>query len=107
VRYGFLLAVAALVVISVPLVTQGIETAKAWTWATDGAPIVREWLGDRDLAVTAWSVEGDTVTLLLAGPDTPGDAAVLAGELARAYGSPVALDVQYVHTTRDRAVGTP
>ena len=107
VRYGFLLAVAALVAISVPLVAEGIVTAREWTRATGGAPIVREWLGDRDLAVTEWTVEGDTVTLLLSGPDAPGDAATLAGALARAYGSPVSLDVQYLRTSRDRAVGTP
>ena len=105
-RNGFILAVVALVVISVPLVVHGIDTARSWMRATAGAPFVREWIGDRDLAVTAWSIEGNTVTLLLAGPDAPGDAAVLAAELAKAYGAPVALDVQYVQIAQ-QAVGDP
>jgi uncharacterized hydrophobic protein (TIGR00271 family) len=107
VRNGFILAVVALVAISVPLVVHGIDTARSWMRATAGAPFVREWIGDRDLAVTAWSIEGNTVTLMLAGPDAPGDADVLAAELARAYGSPVALDVQYVQTSRQRVVANP
>ena len=62
VRNGFVAAVIALVIIAIPLVWQtGIESARGWIRATAGAPYVREWVGDRDLQVREWSVEGETV----------------------------------------------
>jgi uncharacterized hydrophobic protein (TIGR00271 family) len=107
VRNGFIAAVVALVIISIPLAVTGFQRAGEWMRATTGAPYVQAWLGDRDVEVREWTVEGDTVTLLLAGPDAPGDAAELAADLAEAFGGPVTLDVEYVASVRDRAEAAP
>jgi uncharacterized hydrophobic protein (TIGR00271 family) len=107
VRNGFVAAVIALVIIAIPLVATGIESARGWLRATTGAPYVREWIGARDLEVREWTVAGDTVTLLLAGPDAPGDAQALATDLAAAFGGPVTLEVEYVASVRERAEATP
>ena len=107
VRNGFVAAVIALVIIAIPLVATGIESARGWIRATTGAPYVREWIGDRDLTVREWTVAGDTVTLIVAGPDAPGDAQALATDLAAAYGAPVTLDVEYVPTTRQQVEAAP
>lgn len=107
VRNGFIAAVVALVIIAIPLVLTGIENARGWVRATTGAPHVREWIGDRDLTVSEWSVSGDSVTLVLAGPDAPGDAQQLADALAIAFGGPVEVAVEYVASVRDRGEATP
>ena len=92
------MALIALVVISIPLASNAIGRANEYIRATTGAPYVRAWIGDRDLVVSKWTVDGDTVALVLAGPDAPGDPATLAKSLATAYGGPVHLDIQYVPT---------
>jgi len=107
VRNGFVAAVIALVIIAIPLAVTGIQRANEWIRATTGAPYVREWVGNRDLHVREWSVEGNTVTLLLAGPDAPADPQVLAAKLAAAYGGPVTLEVEYAPTTRMRVQAAP
>jgi uncharacterized hydrophobic protein (TIGR00271 family) len=96
VRNGFVVAVFALVIISIPLVSNAIGRANEYIRSTTGAPYVRAWIGDRDLVVSKWAVEGDTVSLVVAGPDAPGDPATLAKSLATAYDGPVSLDIQYV-----------
>jgi uncharacterized hydrophobic protein (TIGR00271 family) len=107
VRNGFIAAVVVLAIIAIPLASTGVQRAGEWIRATTGAPYVREWIGDRDLEVREWSVEGETVTLLLAGPDAPGDAGSLATDLATAFGGPVAVDIEYVPSVRDRAEAAP
>jgi uncharacterized hydrophobic protein (TIGR00271 family) len=107
VRNGFIAALVALAIISIPLAWRGIETAQGWIRATTGSPYVRDWIGDRDLDVREWTIDGATVRLLLAGPDAPGDTQALAAALATAYGAPVTLDVEYIATTRERVEATP
>lgn len=107
VRIGFIAAVAALVVIAIPLVVTGTQRASEWVRATTGAPYVRAWIGDRDLEVREWTVAGDTVRLLLAGPDAPGDAQALAASLAAAFGGPVVLETEYVETATERVEAAP
>ena len=41
-------------------------------------------------------MKGETVSLILAGADAPGDAATLAKSLATAFDGPVFLDIEYV-----------
>ncbi len=107
VRNGFIAAVVALVIIAIPLVVSGAQRATEWIRATTGAPVVRDWVGERDLTVEAWSVEGDTVSLVLVGPDVPGDTAQLASELATAFGSPVTVEIEYVASVRERVDAAP
>jgi uncharacterized hydrophobic protein (TIGR00271 family) len=107
VRIGFIAAVIGLVLISIPLVVTGIDRTKEWMRATTGAPYVRAWIGNRDLQVREWTVDGDTVGLVLAGPDAPGDAQTLASTLATAFGGPVELEIEYVATAIQRADALP
>jgi len=106
-RNGFVAAVIALVVIAIPLAWTGVQRTAEWMRATAGAPYVRAWIGDRDLTVREWSVEGETVSLLLAGPDEPGDAAELAQDLATAFGGPVTLAIDYTPTQREQVEAAP
>lgn len=107
VRNGFIAAVIALVIVAIPLAWTGIERANEWVRATTGAPYVRDWVGDRDLAVREWSVTGETVTLVLTGPDAPGDAGELADDLAAAFGGPVQLQIEYVPSVKERVEAAP
>ncbi len=107
VRNGVMGAVVALVLISIPLVWRSAELSIATVRAQTGSPIVEAWIGDRDLAVTAYAVVGQTVELHLSGPDAPGDPQVLATELAVAFGVPVTLDLVYVPSTHDVVQGSP
>ncbi len=106
-RIGFIGAMIALVVIAVPLVVDGVVEAQKVLRGTAGAPLVRDWLGDRDLEVTSWLIDGDSVTLNLTGSDAPPDAAPLAAELAKEFGVPVDLQVNYVALTREKASAAP
>jgi uncharacterized hydrophobic protein (TIGR00271 family) len=106
-RTGLVLAVIALAVIAIPLAWRGVENARSWIRATTGAPHVRAWIGGRDLVVQAWAVDGETVRLILMGPDAPGDAAALADSLADAYGARVEVDIEYLPTTRTSAAAAP
>jgi uncharacterized hydrophobic protein (TIGR00271 family) len=107
VRTGFIVAVVGLVVISIPLVVTGVQRANEWIRATTGAPYVREWVGDRDLRVITWSVNGNRVALRLEGPDAPGDAQALADSLSAAYGGPVDLDIEYVASAHTQVQAAP
>lgn len=107
VRNGFVAAVIALVIIAIPLLWTSVERASEWIRATNGAPYVRAWIGDRDVAVREWSIRGDTVKLVLTGPDAPGDVRALAADLATVFGGPVTLDVEYVPSVRERVEARP
>ena len=106
-RNGFIGAIVVLVIVAMPLVWHAVDVARATIESTTGAPLVREWIGARDLEVTSWSIEGDAVTLDLAGPEAPADAAPLAASLAEAFGRPVDLEVNYVPATVDRVTAAP
>jgi hypothetical protein len=68
---------------------------------------VQAWIGDRDLRVTSWSVDGDRVLISVTGPDAPPPAAPLATSLAQAFGIPVAVEVTYVAAVREQATSAP
>ncbi len=106
-RNGFIAAVIALIVVAIPLAMNGADAVRTTLRATAGAPLVRGWIGDRDLEVTSWTIEGTTVTLNLAGVDAPPDAAPLAAELADAFGASVELEIVFTAVTRERASAAP
>jgi uncharacterized hydrophobic protein (TIGR00271 family) len=107
VRYGLLLSVAALAVIAIPLVVTGVQRAADMIRADNAAPIVLEWIGERDLEVQSWSVRGSDIALVLEGPDEPGSPEALASSLAAALEIPVELDVRYVRAAHERAAAAP
>ena len=98
VRNRLIGAAVLLGLIAVPLAWHGLQTARTALLASSAAPIVTAWIGDRDLTVVHWSIDGDDVTVLLSGPDAPGSAEGLAEDLAPLFGNPVALRVEYVPT---------
>jgi hypothetical protein len=106
-RNGFVAAMVALVIVAIPLVVHGIDTARVTIWSTTGAPIVRDWVGDRDLEVSAWSITGDTVTIALTGSDAPAAAEPLAASLAQAIGHAINLEISYTPLVRERASASP
>ena len=95
VRMGLIGAVVALVVISLPLVWRANQNIANNVHTSAGAPIVEAWIGDRDLDVNTYLVDGETVILHLAGVEAPGDPDVLADQLAAAFGTPVDLKIEY------------
>jgi uncharacterized hydrophobic protein (TIGR00271 family) len=107
VRNGFMVAVVALVIISVPLAWHGFESARSWWRGTIGAPHVRAWVGDRSLEVRSWSIDGDAVRLHLVGPDPPADPRALATTLAAAFDGRVIVELEYIPTVREAAEATP
>ena len=106
-RNGFAIAVIALVLIAIPLVATSLDRAFVIVRSTQGAPVVRDWVGSRDLSVDDWSIDGDTVTLRLSGSDTPGDPARLASQLAHTFGTPVKVEIDYVPLTHTEAAAQP
>jgi len=107
VRNGMIVAVIALAIIAIPLFVTGLDRVFDSIHANEGAPVVRDWIGGRDLTVTSWSVDGSKVALTLSGPDTPGDPSALSKSLAVAFGRPVALDLRYVPSTHTETDATP
>ena len=106
-RYGFALAMAALVIVAVPLTWHGIDQMQVTNRSTRGAPLVRAWIGSRRLEVQEWSISGNTVYLSLTGPDAPADPASLASALATAYGAPVIVRVEYDQQSWVEAISSP
>lgn len=106
-RNGMIVAVIALVIIAVPLFATGFARIADSQHTDEGAPIVRDWIGGRDLTVTSWSVSGSKVALVLAGPDAPADPGTLAQSLASTFGSPVDLDLHYVPSTHTVTNASP
>jgi uncharacterized hydrophobic protein (TIGR00271 family) len=104
---GFVVAVGALVLVAVPLAWNTVGVVQTTVRETAGAPLVRAWLDGRDLEVTGWTVDGDHVEIRLKGTEAPPDGAPLAVQLAKAFASPVDLEIEYVPVIRDVDAGTP
>jgi len=106
-RNGFIVAMLGLVVISIPLAWRSAENIVAMRQADAAAPLVREWIGGRDLEVTAYDIDGTAVDIALRGPDEPPDSATLASSLAKAFGRPVKLTVDYVAVAQQESAARP
>lgn len=106
-RNGFIVAMAALVLIAIPLAIHSFASARSAILGARGAPIVEAWIGERDLEVTSWSIDGGTVTISVAGAAVPSDAQTLATSLAQSFGEPVSLEIRYVPVTRTNVTATP
>jgi uncharacterized hydrophobic protein (TIGR00271 family) len=106
-RNGFIVAVIALVVVAIPLALNSADQVGSIVRTREGVPIVREWIGDRDLAVSDWSVEGDSVRFVVAGPDAPPDIAGLAQQLSTAFGAPIDVHMTFVPVVHVTATATP
>lgn len=106
-RNGFALALVALCIVAVPLVANGIAQIQSTIMSTTGQPIVKAWIGPRNLEVSSWSIEGQDVTIDLRGTDAPAPAEELARSLSAAFGSPVALVVRYTPYQEERGTASP
>ena len=106
-RNGFILAMFALVIAAIPLASNSAAWVQTTVRGAEGAPLVKAWIGGRDLEVTSWSVTGPDVAIHVTGSEAPPDAAPLAAALASAYGAPVNLEVTYMARTKVVAAGAP
>jgi uncharacterized hydrophobic protein (TIGR00271 family) len=106
VRNSVSIAMVALVLVAIPLLTTSIDRLVSVVRAGQGAALVRDWIGERDLKIIAWSVDGTRVTLVLRGPDAPDQPALLAAALSAAFGAPAELDVEYIPSTHVQIEGT-
>ena len=106
-RNGFAVAMAALVIVAAPLAQQGVDRIETTIRSTDGAPLVRAWIGQRRLEVQDWAISGPHVRLTLRGPDAPAAAGLLATALSHAFGAPVDLHIDYQQATWTDASAHP
>jgi uncharacterized hydrophobic protein (TIGR00271 family) len=106
-RNGFIAAVLLLVIVAMPLAWNSADVVSSLVQTRIGAPIVRDWIGARDLDLAGWTIEKGVVRISLVGPDAPPDAAPLATDLAKAYGTPVDVRITYTAVSRAQATATP
>lgn len=106
-KSGFALAVVVLALLAIPLGWNSADEIRSTVRAVQGAPVVREWIGDRDLEVVDWSIHGDQARIDLRGSDPPPDVADLAARIARVTGAPIRLEVTYTAVQRADASGAP
>lgn len=95
-RRGLILAVIGLAVVTIPLAWRATDTVIETVRVTTAAPVVSDWIGDRDLTVSDYVVDGSNVTIELVGPDAPPDPQPLAAALSDAWGIPVSLEVGWI-----------
>ena len=74
--------------------------------STTGAPMVRAWIGSRNIQLSSWTIDGDQVTLVAQGTDAPAPAEELARSLSAAFGSPVTVTVRYTPYQEERGAST-
>jgi hypothetical protein len=106
-KVGFVVAIAAVVLLAIPLAGNSVQELRNTIYSTEGAPVVKAWIGTRDLEVVDWSIEGHTAHIDLRGTATPPDAGALAASLAKAVGEPVVVELTYVPIQRITGVGAP
>jgi uncharacterized hydrophobic protein (TIGR00271 family) len=104
---GFAIAAVALVAMTFPLAWNAQAVITNTVRATEGAPIVEAWLGPLGSELASWDVDGNKISLVLRGPDPPPPAASLGAALARTFGAPVELSVEYVPSTIDTVTSNP
>ncbi len=104
---GFAISAVALAALAVPLAWNSWSQMRSISYGTLGAPIVRAWIGDRDLEVTDWAIEGSVARIDLRGSDAPPDVRPLAATLAAALGEPVRIEVTYTPVERLSGSGQP
>lgn len=102
-RSGLVVAVVALTVIAIPLIWRSYENVTSTMTALAGAPVVTDWIGERDLEVTDYTISGETIEMTVAGSEVPTDVQALAQELATTLRHPVDLTVVYVPRIRVKA----
>jgi len=97
-QLGVLVTTLAMLALAVPLGARTFGNLVQTAEASQVAPDVRAWLGDRQLKVLDYSVDEATVHLDLAGPDEPGAAEALAAAISATLGRPVEVTVEYSPT---------
>jgi uncharacterized hydrophobic protein (TIGR00271 family) len=104
---GFILTVAALLALAIPLAWNSKGEVENTIHEAEGAPVVRAWIGTRDLEVVGWTLDGTSVRLELRGTAAPPDVAPLAADLAKTIGKPVTVEIVYTPVERVTATGAP
>jgi uncharacterized hydrophobic protein (TIGR00271 family) len=104
-RVGVALALVLLVVISLPLVWRSAQNIAAEVTALDTTRIVTVWAEANAVDVVDWHVDGEQITLTVAGPQPPTDVDALATAMAAKLGHPVHVSVTYQPVTHYEADG--
>jgi len=104
---GFAIAIMALVLVTIPLALKSATVVTSTIDANLAAPLVRAWIGDRQLRVTSYEIDGSSISIGLIGSDAPPPAAPLADSLSKAIGRPIDLTVDYVPSVRLQVTGVP
>ena len=104
---GFVVAVVALVALAVPLALNSKNEVENVIHEAQGAPVVRAWIGTRDLEVVGWTLDGASARIEVRGTATPPDVATLASNLAKTIGEPVTVEIVYTPIERVTGVGAP
>jgi len=104
---GFVVAVVALAALAVPLAWNSRDEVENTVHEAQGAPVVRAWIGTRDLEVADWTIDGSSVRIELRGTATPPDVGPLASELAKTIGQTVTVEIVYTPIERVTGVGAP
>ncbi|MEI8333794.1 MAG: DUF389 domain-containing protein [Chloroflexota bacterium] len=106
-RTGFIVAFVALVIVTIPLAWNSAAQVGSVVRTRTGAPVVKAWIGGRDLEVSDWSIDGDTVKLVVAGAEAPTNVGLLAQQLSTAFGAPIDVQMTFVPVVRVTATATP
>ena len=104
-RRGLAVSVVLLALVAVPLAWRSFDQVTASLQALDAAPVVKAWVGDRDLEVTGYSIARGTIDLVVTGSVVPDDVPALAEALADALDQDVDLTVEYVPRVQVKAIG--
>lgn len=106
-KVGFAVMVVVLVLLAIPLAWNSFTNVESTIYGTEGAPVVEAWIGNRDLQVVAWKIEGTSAEIDLRGVDAPPPVGPLAAQLAATIGKPVTVSITYTHIERAAASAAP
>ena len=111
IRFGFTVAVLAVVAVAVPLTRHTVVEARDGQRRDQLTRGIEEWIGDRDLEIGELEIDergedGWRVTVQLLGPDQPPSPQPLANDIADDVGRPGSVEVDWVEERRSEARGT-
>ncbi len=95
--------VAAFFAVGIPLTTRSVAASKSAQTEAEVRGVVSDWLGGRSLEILELTIDGDEVTLDLAGPDEPPRPFLLARDLVGIVGPDPVVDVRWLQVATGTA----
>ncbi len=87
--------VASFFAVGIPLTTRSVAASRTAQTETEVRTVVDRWLDSKDLEILDMKVQGEEVTLDLAGPDEPPRPYLLARDLVDVLGPDAMVDVRW------------